>query len=444
MPRAPALEPPSGPMSPDGEFPRDSGMGTMLVPSKKPVWDGKIPDLPTEVFVLSLVAVGVVLFVIFLMYRTLRLFLIKRAEVKQGRGGADGRRVAQLEQERDHLRGRVQNLERVLSNLSLELNGRIERLADKQSQLAFDATVTPAGLVRAGAKPLGSGGIAEDLSNAATMALQAPRGELPSGSQLMDRFEVERPLGRGGMGAVYLANDKRIGERVALKVISRELAEDPAAVERFRREAGAARKITHPNVIRIHDLGEDGGMLFLSMEYFAGQSLSELLAQRHVLGLDEAREILRQVCDALTAAHAAGVVHRDLKPQNVLVNERGETRVIDFGLAKMAYLNTMTATGLMMGTPEYMSPEQVRGRAVDHRADIYSLGAMAYHMLCGRPPFTADTPIAVGFMHVSESPSSPRLLQPELPESVDGAILKALSKDPDDRFDAVADFKAAL
>jgi len=246
------------------------------------------------------------------------------------------------------------------------------------------------------------------------------------------------------MGAVYLATDKRIGERVALKVISRELAEDPAAVERFRREAGAARKITHPNVIRIHDLGEDGGMLFLSMEYFAGQSLSELLSQRHVLGLDEAREILAQVCDALTAAHAAGVVHRDLKPQNVLVNERGETRVIDFGLAKMAYLHSMTATGLMMGTPEYMAPEQVRGRAVDQRADVYALGAMAFHMLCGRPPFTADTPIAVGFMHVSETPSSPRTFQPDLPVSVEQALLRALAKEPGDRFDSAADFKSAL
>ncbi len=246
------------------------------------------------------------------------------------------------------------------------------------------------------------------------------------------------------MGTVFLATDRKIGEQVALKVIASNMAEDPTAAERFRREVGAARKITHTNVIRIHDLEEEGRLLFLSMEYFPGIDLAELLGRRGALPLEEARAILLQVCAALSAAHRAGVVHRDLKPGNVLINEQGEVRVIDFGLAKASYMHSMTATGLIKGTPEYMAPEQVRGRVTDQRTDIYSLGAMTFHLVCGKPPFSGDTPIAVGFQHCAEPPPSPRELQPDLPEQLENAILRCLEKDPARRFDSVDEFRAEL
>jgi serine/threonine-protein kinase len=375
---------------------------------------------------------GLVVLILGVVIAILRYRVARLRVIKQAGEGASKATLDAVVKERDHLAARVQHLERVVSSLDLDLHGRIERLADRQAALQTLAS-RPA---------LGDGTTA--LAEAMTVAVQAPRGELPSGSLVLDRFEVERALGRGGMGAVYLARDRQLGERVALKVISHELAEDPAAVERFRREVNAARKVTHSNVIRIHDLGSDAGMLFLTMEYFAGRSLSEVLRQRHRLTLDEAVPLVEQVCAGLEAAHAAGIVHRDLKPQNVLVNERGEVRVIDFGLAKAGYLETMTATGYMMGTPEYMAPEQVRGRAVDARADIYALGAMTYHTLCGRPPFTADSPIAVGFMHCSEAPRPPRELQPDLPAGAEAAILKALAKEPRDRFESVSEFRRAL
>jgi serine/threonine-protein kinase len=257
-------------------------------------------------------------------------------------------------------------------------------------------------------------------------------------------FQIERLIGRGGMGAVYLATDRQIGEQVALKVVSGALADDPTAADRFRREASAARKITHPNVIRIHDLGDDQGVLFLSMEYFPGRTLAALLEARRALPFEEAREILGQVCQALAAAHAAGVIHRDLKPQNVLVDERRTVRVIDFGLAKATYLHSLTATGMILGTPEYMSPEQIRGLPVDHRTDVYALGAMAYHLLCGRPPFVADSPIAVGFLHCNEPPTPPRELAPTIPEASETAILRALAKSPGERWNSIDELWARL
>jgi len=415
-----------GAMDPAGSFVVRDPMGQRLV--QIPQGYENIPVLVTAI----VFGCVILLVVVYLVYRFRRLRLIRETDSK-----VDSAEVVALQQERDRLAARVVNLERVVSSLDLEMQSRIERLADKQ--VAIDATVaalpTPAGV---------NGTTVADVGAAVTMAVQAPRGELPAGSVLMGRFEVERALGRGGMGAVYLATDRELGERVALKVITRELSEDGSVAERFRREAGAARKVTHPSVIRIHDLGTADGMLFLTMEYFAGRSLADLLQKRHVLPLEEAQTLLEQVCDGLMAAHAAGVVHRDLKPQNVLVNDRGEVRVIDFGIAKAGYMKTMTVTGMMMGTPEYMAPEQVRGRPVDHRADIYSLGAMSYHMVCGRPPFVADTPIAVGFLHCSEDPTPPSQLTPALPDPVADALLRALAKEPRDRFDSVSDFRDAL
>nr|MDQ3368819.1 serine/threonine protein kinase [Myxococcota bacterium] len=258
---------------------------------------------------------------------------------------------------------------------------------------------------------------------------------LEPGQVLAQRYRVQRLLGKGGMGAVYLADDEVLGELVALKVISSAFAHDEAAmITRFRREAAAARKVSCPTVIRIHDLGEARpGLLYLSMEYFAGRTLSEVISQRGIVPLEDARDILKQICSGLEAAHQAGVIHRDLKPSNILVGERGAVKIIDFGLATMAMADGLTATGAILGTPHYMAPEQVRGKAVDVRTDIYALGALTYHLVCGRPPFSGDNAIAIGFAHLSETPPPPRQIRRDVPEHLEAAILAALAKAPEDR-----------
>jgi serine/threonine-protein kinase len=361
---------------------------------------------------------------------------------KQGQLGSpeDKKRIESLEQERGLLEQRVQNLETIVCSVDLELNARLNRLAAHQSRLQLAPPATEPPLLVAGAQAPEPGAAAR----AAVVAEQASSGTLPIGALLLNRFQIDRLLGRGGMGAVYLATDRQIGEQVALKVISGGMADDPTAADRFRREASAARKITHPNVIRIHDLGDDQGVLFLSMEYFPGRTLAEILDPHRTLPIEEAREILNQVCQALSAAHAVGVIHRDLKPQNVLCDERRSVRVIDFGLAKATYLHSLTATGMILGTPEYMSPEQIRGLPVDHRTDIYALGAMVFRLLCGRPPFVAESPIAVGFLHCHEPPPRPRELCPTIPETVEGAILRALAKNPAERWNSVEELWARL
>jgi len=264
---------------------------------------------------------------------------------------------------------------------------------------------------------------------------------------LSRRYTIERELGRGGMGAVYLARDSKLSERVALKTISSVLANDPDDLaERFRMEVQAARKVTHPNVIRIHDLGEDGPLLFLSMEYIDGETLFQRVKRLGPSPINEARRILGDVSAGVAAAHAAGVIHRDLKPHNVLVAgpHARDVKVIDFGLAKTSFATGMTATGLIMGTPEYMSPEQIKGQRSDARADVYALGAVAYYALTGRPPFTGDTPIAVGFAQVHEPPRPPRELRPEIPVKLEEVILRALAKDPIARYTDAGAWKEAL
>jgi eukaryotic-like serine/threonine-protein kinase len=187
-------------------------------------------------------------------------------------------------------------------------------------------------------------------------------------------------------------------------------------------------------VIRIHDLGEARpGLLYLSMEYFSGRTLTELIAQRGVVPMKDVEDILQQIGAGLEAAHQAGVIHRDLKPSTVLIGERGAVKVIDFGLATTLVGDQLTATGAILGTPHYMAPEQVRGKPVDARTDIYAFGALAYHLVTGRPPFAGDNAIAIGFAHISETPESPRVLRKDCPVKLDAAIMTALAKNPADR-----------
>jgi hypothetical protein len=346
----------------------------------------------------------------------------------------------QLEKERDErkqLEARVQNLESIVCSVDLELNARLNRLLAAQSQVGMLPAHKP--VTPKPANEATSPTVASTTPNHGSIFAMA----LQPGQTIASRYTIERELGRGGMGAVYLAADGKLSERVALKIINAGFG-DPAAIDRFRREVSAARKVTHANVIRIHDLVEDGGMVLLSMEYVDGMTLAEYLGRVGAMRVDEARHIVGQVCDGMAAAHAAGVVHRDLKPGNVLLDHEKRVKVIDFGLAKATFMAGMTATGLIIGTPEYMAPEQVKGLPQDARTDVYALGALAYHVFGGRPPFAGETPIAIGFQHVTEAPRPPRELRAELPESVDKAILQALEKDPAKRFIDAAELKKAL
>ncbi len=280
----------------------------------------------------------------------------------------------------------------------------------------------------------------------AVRAVASAPASLQIGTVLADRYRIERLLGRGGMGVVYLARDEVLNEEVALKLISATWFPDHnTLIERFRREVSAARKVSSTNVIRIHDLGEaPGGLFYLSMEYVAGQTLAEILHTQGRLDRSLIRTILVQICDGLSAAHQAGVIHRDLKPQNVIVGQGNQVKIIDFGLAKIAMSGGATATGLLLGTPYYMSPEQARGKETDARSDIYSLGALAYHAVTGKPPFEGTNPIAVSFAHLSEPVIAPRELVPDISPELNHIIISALAKEPRDRPQSAAEFRRAL
>ena len=347
-------------------------------------------------------------------------------------GGKDEQK--RLTEENKLLRERVENLESIVCSVDFELNQKLAKVIDEQRSLVLPPRVP---VTEVPGPPASATPPALDRTATAHAAPPKPAltTSLEPGQVLAQRYRVQRLLGRGGMGAVYLADDEVLGELVALKVISSSFAADEQAmITRFRREAAAARKVSSPCVIRIHDLGEARpGLLYLSMEYFSGRTLAEVISQRGLVPIEDARDILKQICTGLDAAHQAGVVHRDLKPSNVLVGERGAVKIIDFGLATTAMGDGLTATGAILGTPHYMAPEQVRGKPVDSRTDVYALGALAYHLVCGRTPFHGDNAIAIGFAHLSEVPTPPRQLRKDVPANLEAAILAALSKSPDDR-----------
>ncbi|HUS30868.1 MAG TPA: serine/threonine-protein kinase, partial [Kofleriaceae bacterium] len=338
---------------------------------------------------------------------------------------------------------RVENLEAIVCSVDYELNKKLAKVIDEHRSLVLAPgnpgpmqVATDAGAAKGDAKAADHPTPALDRTATAHGAVAKPlTTTLEPGQVLAQRYRVQRLLGKGGMGAVYLADDEVLGELVALKVISSAFASDEQAmIARFRREAASARKVSSPSVIRIHDLGEARpGLLYLSMEYFAGRTLADVIAQRGLVPMKDVQDMLQQICSGLEAAHSAGVIHRDLKPSNVLVGERGAVKIIDFGLATTQMGEGLTATGAILGTPHYMAPEQVRGKPVDARSDIYALGALTYHLVTGRPPFGGDNAIAIGFAHLSEAPTPPRQLRKDCPEALDAAILGALAKTPDER-----------
>jgi eukaryotic-like serine/threonine-protein kinase len=257
------------------------------------------------------------------------------------------------------------------------------------------------------------------------------------GAVLAERYEILQMLGEGGMGAVYKAQDRELDRIVALKVIRSELAGHPTILQRFKQELILARKITHRNVIRIYDLGVTAGMRFITMEFVEGEDLASLLAQRKFEPAEAVR-ILRQVCAALEAAHGEGVIHRDLKPQNIMVEADGRVVVMDFGLARSMEATGMTQAGALLGTPAYMSPEQAKGLPADSRSDIFALGIIAYQLLTGALPFQADTMLASMLLRTQGPPPPPVQLDPTIPQPLSDIILKSLAIDPAERYQTAA------
>jgi eukaryotic-like serine/threonine-protein kinase len=257
------------------------------------------------------------------------------------------------------------------------------------------------------------------------------------------RYRVLRKLGSGGMADVYLAEDEELGRRVAIKILNDRHANDDQFVERFRREAKNAAGLSHPNIVSIYDRGEAEGTYYIAMEFLDGRSLKEQLIARGPMPIGDAIVFTRQILNALRFAHRKGVVHRDIKPHNVMVDSDARLKVTDFGIAR-AGASQMTEAGAIVGTAQYLSPEQARGAAVDQRSDLYSIGVVLYEMLTGEVPFTGDTPVEIAMKHLSDTPRPPSTLRPEIPPDLDMIVLRALAKNPDDRFETAEEMDAEL
>jgi eukaryotic-like serine/threonine-protein kinase len=257
------------------------------------------------------------------------------------------------------------------------------------------------------------------------------------------RYKIVRKLGTGGMANVYLAEDQSLGRRVAIKILDDRHASDNQFVERFRREAQNAAGLSHPNIVSIYDRGEAEGTYYIAMEYLDGRTLKELILSRGPAPIQVAIDYTRQILGALRFAHRNGIVHRDIKPHNVLVDSDGRLKVTDFGIAR-AGASEMTEAGSIVGTAQYLSPEQAKGTSVDARSDIYSAGVVLYELLTGRVPFTGDTAVEIAMRHLSAVPEPPSALRDDVPHELDMVVLRALAKDPDDRYQTAEEMDAEL
>jgi serine/threonine-protein kinase len=264
------------------------------------------------------------------------------------------------------------------------------------------------------------------------------------GTVLADRYALGELLGRGGMAEVYLATDRVLDRPVACKVLGGWLANDHTFVERFRREALAAARISHPNLVAVFDAGSEDGVHYIVMEHVPGVTLADVLRMEGRLPPARAAGIAASVADALAVAHAARIVHRDVKPANVMLTPDGRTKLMDLGIARNIDGETITHASSVLGTAGYISPEQARGEPVDHRSDIYSLGCVLYEMLTGRQPFEGGDPLAVAYKHVHEVPIPPTSIEPSIPPDLDAVTLRAMEKEPAARFQSAADIAAAL
>jgi len=280
--------------------------------------------------------------------------------------------------------------------------------------------------------------------HAATVTYQTPTKGLERGTVFARRFEIIEEIGRGGMGTVYKAFDTKIREVVALKVLKSDIATDPDFIERFQNEMKLARKVAHRHVCRMYDLNEEGSTYYLSMEYVQGEDLKSFIRRSGHLNEAKAVALGRQIADGLAEAHRLGIVHRDLKPQNIMIDRDGNAKIMDFGIARSLHGRGLTTTGAIIGTPEYMSPEQAEAAEVDRRSDIYSLGVILYEMITGRVPFEGETPFAIALKHRGEPAPDPKELNDQISPSFSRLVLKCLEKGKDDRYQQADDVAANL
>src|SRR4051794_7303352 len=267
---------------------------------------------------------------------------------------------------------------------------------------------------------------------------------------LGERYEIGGVLGRGGMAEGHRGRDLRLGREVAVKVLRSDLARDPSFQVRFPREAQAAASLNHPAIVGVYDPGEDrpasGATPYIVMEYVEGQTLRDVLRRDGVLSPERAMSLAADICGALDFSHRNGIVHRDVKPGNVMITPQGSVKVMDFGIARAVSDSaaTMTSTAAVIGTAQYLSPEQARGEGVDARSDVYSLGCLLYELVTGAPPFTGDSPVSVAYQHVREDPRLPSSINRQIPPELDAILLKAMSKNPANRYQSAADMRNDL
>src|SRR4051794_25262575 len=277
------------------------------------------------------------------------------------------------------------------------------------------------------------------------------RAVVDDGSRILaGRYEVGELLGRGGMAEVHIGRDSRLGRSVAVKMLRPDLARDPSFQARFRREAHSAASLNHPAIVAVYDTGEDehagNPVPYIVMEYVEGSTLRDLLASGNRLVPERALEIVDGVLAALAYSHQHGIIHRDIKPANVMLTPSGDVKVMDFGIARAIadQSATMTATSAVIGTAQYLSPEQARGEQVDSRSDLYSTGCLLYELLTGRPPFVGDSPVSVAYQHVREEPVAPSSLDPDIPPAIDAIVLRSLAKDRDARYQNADEMRADM
>jgi serine/threonine protein kinase/Tfp pilus assembly protein PilF len=277
-----------------------------------------------------------------------------------------------------------------------------------------------------------------------TETLETPKEELTTGSTFAERYQIIEELGKGGMGRVYKALDTKIKEKIALKLIKPEIAKDKKTIERFSNELRLARKIRHKNVCGMFDLGEEKGTHYITMEFVPGEDLGSSIRRFGQLPIGKSISITKQICEGLAEAHRLGVIHRDLKSNNIMIDKEGNVRIMDFGIARSLEAKGITGAGVMIGTPEYMSPEQVEGKEVDQRSDIYSLGVILYEMITGRVPFEGDTPFTIGMKHKGEMPQNPKELNTQISDDLNRVILRCLEKDKEKRYQSVGEVRSEL
>ena len=285
---------------------------------------------------------------------------------------------------------------------------------------------------------------AGETAELGTATFQTPTKGLERGTTFARRFEIIEEIGKGGMGTVYKAYDNKIREVVALKLLKPEIASDMEVIERFRNEIKLARQVSHRHVCRMYDLGEEWLSIYISMEYVAGEDLKSFIRRSGHLNEAKALDLAKQILEGLVEAHRLGVVHRDLKPQNIMIDKEGNAKIMDFGIARSLHTKGVTGTGVIIGTPEYMAPEQAEARDVDHRADLYALGAILFEMVTGRVPFEGETPLSIVLKHRNEPPADPQTINAQLSEGMSRVILKCLEKSRDRRFQSADEILVAL